>query len=311
MTLSLALGLLSLLGYLAIIGWAVWETWVETNAQAEASGWRMGNHTSDDMPKAIDWALRHCLDRGQITIKGRGSPYAIRFAKYKPPLNKYRLEFAFPLTDLSTPFVPQLRTALMGKGFPFRETRDEEGVTCLSVDCDQDADKAVELARLCFFELFGLPADTRFETKPKNYSTLQDHVDNPNYIDQGSLSERWKLWQERALEKGQTVPPLGLMLKFAGCAFGIFFGHPILLVAWLGSDSAAPDWQVASLWLQGHWNIAILFFIFCGLFVELRRTNRQLKQYRAPPPTTPCKLALVNITFLGLPLAVIGSWLGV
>ena len=210
MTHSLALAVLSLIGYLACIARAIRNAYVQHRAEADAGNWHVSNHTFDKMPDVMEWAIRHCLDRGYITVKARGSAYAIRFTKYIPRKGEHGIEFSFPSDESLTPFLPRLRTALTAKGIPIRETR---GASILRVDCGQEAGKAVELARLCFFELFGLPADTRFKTKPKRYSSDEEYVKDPDYFHRMSLSEYWKYLEARAQGKGQSIPPIGLTLK--------------------------------------------------------------------------------------------------
>ena len=81
-------------------------------------------------------------------------------------------------------------------------------------------------------------------------------------------------------------------------------------MTWLLSGDALPDWQVAAVGLQGHWNTAVLLLIYCGFFAGARRAARQLAKYRTPPPRPPWLRLLTGVMVAGPVVAVIVSWLG-
>ena len=287
MTLSFALALLSLFGYLAVIAMAVQATCAENREKADPNSWQMSNHSFDNMPEVINWALRHCLDRGHITIKARGAAYAIRFNKYIPRKGAYGIEFSFPVAEWSTPLLPRLRAALAKDGVRFRETPRPIGDSWLWVDCGQDVGKAVDLARRCFIEIFGLSADTRFQTKPKSFYPYEDIVNDPDYADAGALHNHWLSAQARKRAEGHSGPPLALRICAAFYFIGFMLCHPILLAAWYSAAAGPSDWHIPSAGLQGHWNVVVLLLIYCGLLVGGIGTSRQFRKYRKPRPKPP------------------------
>ena len=260
MTLSEILAFLSLLGYVAILGQAIWETW-STNKDR----WGFYNHGFDKVPEVIRWALRCCLHQGFVVIEDRDSEHFVQFRKYILRNGEYGLELGFPEVGWSKAYFPKLRDALTADGTPFRETRETRGeVTAfIHVDCGQDIDMAVDLARRCFFDIIGLALNTRFKSSPSNYSVLHDHVDDPDYVDPSSASDWWSTWRAREQAKGRPDP--ALLLKAAAFATGWLICYLALWVSWFVSERtpSAWQWEVASVRLAGSHSTWILLLIFC------------------------------------------------
>lgn len=154
MTISGSLGYLSLAGYLALLGQAFWKT-----RDMSKDRWGLCNHGFDKIPKVIDYALRHCLNRGFMVITDRKSYHCVVLRKYILRNGERGLELGFPDADWSASHAAALRAALKSEGVSLREAseRYREVKASIHVDCGRDINKAVELVRRCFFELFGLP----------------------------------------------------------------------------------------------------------------------------------------------------------
>jgi len=305
--LSEVLAFLSLLGYAALLGQAIWKTWLMGQ-----DDWGLYNHGLDKMPEVIKWALRYCLNQGFIVIQDRNSEHFVQFRKYILRNGGYGLELGFPEAPWSRTYFPKLRDALTAEGTPFRETRESQGeVTAfIHVDCGQDIDRAVELARLCIFDIFGLGADCRFKSSPSNYSVLYDVVDDPDYANPAA-SQWWSTWRAREQAKGRPDP--ALVFKAAAFTFGfVFCCYPALWLAWFLADPSYPDWRwsVGSVHLAGSHPTLILLPIFCVLLAGFTMAGRELS--RGPklrPRTRIDQIAGLLATF-GLPIAVVASWLG-
>ena len=216
------LGFLSLTAFLAILGQAGWKT-----RQLSRDDWALNNHGFDKMPEVIEWALRYCLNRGFMVIEDRNSEHFIVFRKSISRNGKIGLELGFPEAPWSTRYITELQDALTTSGTSFRKTRKYYGdfTTLIHVDCGQDIDKAVDLAHQCFFEIFGLAPGTRFKSKPSYYSSLNDDVDDPNYVNP-STSEWWSVWRNREQEKGRPDP--ALLLKGSAFTIGLLICYPAL-----------------------------------------------------------------------------------
>jgi hypothetical protein len=313
MTLSFALALLSLLYFIGVFAWGLHRSSAETEAKRNSSEWRMSDYGFDQMPDAIKWALHYCVDRGHITVKAQGGPYAIRYIKYIPNEGPGGIELAYPIADWSTPLLPRLRAALTADGIRFRENSRPLGNTWLRIDCGQDVEKAVDLAGRCFFDIFGLPADTRFETKPKRLYFVRDNSSAqtwPETTSLSDLSEYWEDIQDRNREMGHTLPPLALLKGAMVFGLGMFVCHPVLLVTFLLAGGAAPDWQIPAAGMQGHWNTTILCAIYGVLYVGARRTFRRMRQYRKKPLPGAWTRAFGSFTLIAPVAAVILSWFG-
>ena len=306
MALSELLGFLSLMAFLALLGQACWKTW-----RMSRDDWSLYDHGFDKMPEVIKRALRYCLNRGVIVIEDRNSEHFIQFRKYILRNGEIGLELGFPEAPWSTAYFPQLRDTLTASGTSFRETREPYGKVTgfIHVDCGKDIDNAVDLAHLCFFEIFDLAPDTRFKSKLSNYSNLNDDVDDPDYVDPPT-SEWWSIW--RAKEQAEGRPDPALTLTAGAFTAGFLICYPALWVFWFLADRAPPEWQleVHSFRLEGSHSTWILLLIFCTLVIGASRASRKLTQIITFRPRTLIDRIGGRFVFYGLPIAVVASWFG-
>jgi hypothetical protein len=144
MTISEALGFLSLAGYLALLGQAIWKSWSMSKDR-----WGLYDHGFDKMPEVVEHAFRYCLNRGSMIVADRNSKHRVLFRKYILRERELGLEFGFPDAEWSRSHVPALRAELTTRGVPFREVRESYGtdVAIIHVDCGRDMEKAIDLAR--------------------------------------------------------------------------------------------------------------------------------------------------------------------
>lgn len=308
MTISETLGFLSLVGYLALFGQAAWIT-----RSKSKDSWGLYNHGFDKMLEVVEHALRYCLNRGSMIVADRNSKHHVLFRKYILRERELGLEFGFPDAEWSRPHVPALRAELTTRGIPFREVLESYGtnIAIIHVDCGRDMDKAVDLARLCFFDLFGLCQDTRFKSSPLRYSSLGVDVDDPRY-ENPPAAKWWSAFRDSWRAKGLADPALAL--RFAAFTVGLMFvSYPALWGAWLLADVASPDWQwsVGSVRLAGSHATWLLLLTFTLLIVGFRRVNREVSQVSNRRPTTTVDRIATPLVFYALPLAVIASWFGI
>ncbi len=309
-TISEILGYLSLAGYLAVFCQAVWLTWLKSRDDEPIYG-----HGFGKVPEVIAWALRHCFHQGFIVIEDRESNRFVQFRKYIPVLTKhgYGLEFAFPNAPWSKPYLPKLREALGEDGIPFREARETHGdvTSFIYVDCGQDTEMAVDLARRCFFDIFGLAPDTRFKTIASDYSVLGDEVVDHRVQNPSSLGQLWRALRAKFLAFG--LPDPNLFMRFAGyTAALLFLCYPALWWAWFRVEASSPDWKwlIGPIHLTGSHATWVLLLIFWLLLFGFNRTRRDLARYKWGRPGTWIDKIGEPLIVRALPLAVITSWIG-
>lgn len=308
MTISETLGFLSLMGYLALFGQAIWMTRSKSKDR-----WGLYNHGFDKMPEVIKFALRHCLNGGSMVVADRNSSHRVLFRKYILRKGEIGLEFGFPDTEGARSHVPGFLAELTSTGTPFREAHENYGAdtAIIHVDCGQDLNKAVELTRLCFFELFGLSLDAQFKSSPSGYSSVHDHVDDPRYRNP-TASKWWSTFRARWRAQGHPDP--NLLLKYAAFTVGLMFVcYPALWVTWFLADGASPEWRgsIGSVQVAGTHATWLLLLIYSALIVGFRRVHREVSQVLKPRPRTTIDRIATPLVFYALPLAVIASWFGI
>jgi hypothetical protein len=306
-TVSGILGFLSLLGCLAVLGQALWKTIAMTRNR-----FCFSDHSFDEIPKVVRLVLRHCLNQGTVVITDRHSKRFVRFRKYIPRKGDYGLDLEFPETAWSEGYFSKLRDSLITEGNPFRETREvASDVTALiHVDCGKNIEKAAELTRRCMFELFGQTPqpDTRFKSTVENYSSF-DEVDDPGYE-----HPSWSQSSEKL--RSRTGIDFKLAMKAAAYTVGIFLCcYPALWWTWFVADPTSPDWQwpIVSFRVAGSYETLILLPIFCALFVITRGTASEISRLAKskPRPKSPIQRMSAVLVYYALPMAVIGSWIGI
>lgn len=316
MAISEILGFLSLTGYVALFGLASWKTWMTSKVT-----WDLDDHGFDKVAEVVKYALRFSLNRGVVVIAEGNSDCYVLFQQYILSNGEYALEFGFPDAEWSTTHASTLRSGLAAERIAFREVFESYGEVnaFIHVDCGQDVNKAVGLARRCFFDLFGLASDSRFKSSPLDCSTVHEDVDNPEF-ESPAVSEFWRGYRDQWQWEGKGRPDYKLTMR-AG-AFGIGFViccYPALWGAWFFANTSPPDWQwsVGSIQLAGSHATWIILLIFCVMLVGARRDFRELrraKEFQISRPKPEIEIQIDRIAkpliYYALPLAVIASWIG-
>lgn len=309
-TLAEVLALISLLNYIAFWSRGISKVWM-----ASRDDWGHENHGFDKMPEVIRFALRYCLHQGSIDISDRNSEHFVQFQKYILLNGKYGLEFCLPKTGWSKPYFSKLRDTLTADGVLFQESResDEDVTALIRVDCGQDIDKATDLARRCFFEIFDLAQDTRFKLEASNFSTSHDDIDGPVSSDP-RVSEFWNGFRDARRWDGMEDPsPFSIIIKSIVFGGFVFFVYPALWWSWLVANGSPPDWNlsVGSIQLTGSnatWVLMLTYFVLLVGARSISQENADISR-REPMSRTD---RIVKVTFLwALPLAVISSWIGI
>lgn len=298
-------GFLSLTGYLAALGWVFLFAFRKSKNDID-----LVDHGSDSFPNTIRSALLRSPDQGVITIADLNSEYRVLFRAYNSPNGGTGLEFGFPSTKWSQAHSPSLRDELLKQGISFREAREPYGdfVADIHVDCGRDIEKAVELARRCFFDLYGLALNSRFQISPTSWPDREDVV-SANGDSDVSLREYTEV---------MGMPDPSLTMKATAYTAGlILFGYPALWWAWFLADERQPDWQwsLGSFHLAGSYATCVFLLIFGALYVGLKKAGGKIYKDANPIPKTRIRRIFSQISSLliayGLPLAVIASWMGI
>lgn len=313
MTLSAILGYFSLAGYLGLWGYVGLESrrnWAKSRNEDA-----FYDHRFEMVRDNIAWALRCCFHNGFLVIEDLDANRFIQFRKYIPggQIGGHGLEFSFPNAPWSRAYFPKLRDILTAKGIPFREARENRGhVTAfIHVDCGQDVEMAFDLARRCFFDIFGLAPDTRFKSTAKNYSALGDEIVDRRSKNYESLGDFWQALRARALAKGG--PELNLVLRLFGYYSGLMFlCFPALWWTWARADAAAPDWQVAMGRIEAAGSHAswVMLLVFWAVWFRCNSLHREFAKCQKPKPRSWMGNIGRRLAAHALPLAVITSWLG-
>ena len=249
-------------------------------------------------------------DQGVITIADLNSEYRVLFRAYNFPNGGSGLEFGFPSTEWSQAHLDSLREGLLEQGICFRAVSEPFGdfVADLLVDCGRDIDKAADLARRCFVDLYGLAPNSRFQISPSSWPAREDVV-----IADG---EGNKSLREFCNVMG--MPALNLSLRASAyTASLIIFCYPALWLAWFLADEQQPDWQwsFGSLHLAGSHATWVFLIVFGALYVGFRKARREIYKTVSPKPKTRIEKILDRTSSLlmlyALPLAVITAWMGI
>jgi hypothetical protein len=266
------LGFLSLAGFVALVGQASWKTFGGTK-----DGWSFQNHGVDQLPKVLEFALQSCLNDGTIVIENRRFEHFVQFKKYIQRDRKFGLELGFPNADWSTKHSQKLRNFLTTNNIPFREKSENVGQvnSFTLVDCGQDINLAVRLARLCFLDVFGLASDVRFKSTVTDNSTVTDVVDDPDYVNP-TASQWWTAWRSNQRAKGRPDPKI--VLTGAALTMGQIICYPVLWVSAFLPNGDATKWEPAfqSVPMEGSQSTLMLFLIFCALCFGADRSYRRL-----------------------------------
>ena len=210
------LGFLSLAGYMAMLVWMF-----RFGFGRDKNRVNLSNHGPENFSDTIRTARMVSPDQGMITITDLKSDYRVLFRSYNFPEGGSGLEFGFPVTEWSEPHSPSLCNELRTRGIPFREARETYGDfgAGIHVDCGKDINKAVDLARLCLFDLYGLSPDSRFQTSPSRWPDHEDVV--------SADADGYR--PLRDFNKVMGMPSLSLTMRAAAYAVGfIFCSYPAL-----------------------------------------------------------------------------------
>ena len=147
------LAYLSLAGFLALLGQSAWKTWVMSDQT-----WGLHDHGLDKAREVVEWALRHCLDRGMMVVSARGTEHQVLLRKYIRLFGDRGLVFGFPDAQWSRQYIPRLCSELDARSIRFRKANEPYGQVnvVLHVDCGQDLDGVADLVRYCFLDFSSL-----------------------------------------------------------------------------------------------------------------------------------------------------------
>ncbi len=110
------------------------------------------------------------------------SKLAIQFDKYIRGPGDYGIELVFPVLKWSRAFAPQVEAYCQDKDLPLRirPKLSSHAREAIFVDCGQDPERAFELARHIWVEIFGLEASAPHRIERYGLSTDGELVDKPD-----------------------------------------------------------------------------------------------------------------------------------
>ena len=110
------------------------------------------------------------------------SKLAIQFDKYIRGPGDYGIELVFPVLKWSREFAPQVEAYCHAQDLPLRvrPKLSSHAREAIFVDCGRDPERAFELARHIWVELFGLEASAPHRIERYGLSTDGELVDKPD-----------------------------------------------------------------------------------------------------------------------------------
>ena len=124
--------------------------------------------------------LRRGYQGGHILIAHGPSGRSLQFRKYIRGKGDYGLELRFPKTDWATEYWPMIQAFCEKAGRHYRvEAESLDGSTneVLLIDCEQETDRAYDLALAIWTRFFDLPARGWYEREGHGIAVRDELID--------------------------------------------------------------------------------------------------------------------------------------
>ena len=304
MLVSALIGFLSLAGYILSLAMAV----LKPSSQGSGDDRCIQDHGPDRLAEIIDLAFRSCKKQSFMVIAARSSKHFVQFRKDQLESGATGLTLWFPEAAWSATYLRKLRHLLLANDIEFWESRDQV-FRFIHVDCGGDVSSAFSLVHLCFYRVFGLSPQTRFNSRV--FAPLKPSVQSS--VTAGGTSSAPKFDSNgRATcpeedEWHDGVPFLDRVVLI----FWLLCFPSLWLSFYLNLD-AVGEWyvDVSSLRLAGNYSTLILLLLFCSLFATLCWLTHKENPKGELSDLSWFELTCYCLAFFGLPLAVVLSWIG-
>ncbi len=281
---------------------------------------------SNDFSEVKPWLaalLRKGYQGGHMHFSHEKPDRSLRFRKYIREKADYGLELCFPRADGAAAYWPQLKTYCEETGLRHRmEGQDSNGAPwdVLLIDCEQDVDRAYDLALTIWTKIFHLSIDNWYDRDLRGISIFDELVDSPDHPglrmspeDYGSVNydDMKRILREQvALSPGDLVQ----VMVFGVLTHISLIGLPI---ATLLSAGDPPDWTLAlgDIILGGSTASLVFFLIYVFAFLMLRGFIDEKKKFKErlaskESPRARLYYPMWRFIITTLPIAVILIWAG-
>ena len=295
--------------------------------KTKADPWR-----SNDFSEVKPWLvtlLRRGYAGGHVLIADDKPDRSFRFRKYIREKADYGLELCFSGADGAACW-PQLQAYCEETGLRHRTAAEDSNGgpgDVLVIDCEQDVERAYDLALTIWTKMFHLSADNWYHRKIQDVSFHDELVDSPDHTNpwpeydhdiNHDFLKRF-LREAVALSPGEAVR----VMVFGMLAQISLIGLPI---ATLISTGDPPDWTLAlgGVVLGGSTASLVFFLIFAFAFLMLRGFLDDKKKFKEAikkkfkediankdSPRARHFYPLHRFIHITLPIAVILIWAGV
>ena len=195
----------------------------------------------------LESLLRRGYDGGAVVFTHKPTGRYLRFRKYIRPRGEYGLELCFPKVAWSAPHLPPLEAYCAETGLACRfESLKSMGRSLdhLVIGCEQDPDRAFNLALKIWTEYFGLPLRARFKLATFDLSYHDELIDSPAHprisLKEMSGRQRHQLYQK-------ILEPTGLSIADANFALVLVIAQIVAMIAvsiaTALSATEPPDWS--------------------------------------------------------------------
>ncbi len=262
--------------------------------------------------------LRKGYQRGHILITHGPSGRSLRFRKYIRDKGNFGIELCFPKMDWATEYWPMIQAFCEKAGRHYRvetETLDGSPNEVLLIDCEQETDRAYDLALTIWTRFFNLPTRGWYEREGHGIAVRDELIDDPDQTRPSKQEKNEQLWTKvrKDLRDRAGISPEGAIYASGLLVLGLFaiVGLPI---ATLNSIGDPPSWSVdAGILTVGGSTTSLIFFLMYLLIpVALLRLFKGMKKHRHKR-TVYERLYGAGLLFfvIALPIAVVLVWSGV
>lgn len=248
----------------------------------EPTPWR-GKDFSDVEPW-LAILLRRGYQGGHVLLTHGPSGRSLRFRKYIRAKGDYGLEFCIPNTDWATEYWPMIQAFCDETGRHYRVVTEAIGGSSndvLLVDCEQEMDRAYDLALTIWTKFFDLSTCGWFEREGADISVRDELVDDPDHArlsEQEANEHEWNR-ARKDLRKHAGISCGGIFYVSGLLILGLItvVGLPLATLMSIGDR---PSWSVdaGSLTVGGSTTSLVFFLLYLLILVALIRFLKQMKK---------------------------------
>jgi len=261
--------------------------------------------------------LRRGYQGGHILIAHGPSGRSLRFRKYIRDKGDYGLELCFPNTDWAAEYRPMIQDFCKKAGRHYRvETETLDGSTneVLLIDCEQETDRAYDLALAIWTRFFDLPARGWYEREGHGIAVRDELIEDPDLTRPSKQEIGEQQWDKarKDLRDRAGISPGGALYASGLLILGLIaiVGLPIATVISIGDP---PSWSVdAGILAVGGSTTSLIFFLMYMLVggALLRFIKGMKKTWGKSTVYETVYGEGLRFVVIALPIAVILVWTG-